>query len=287
MPLPRAGCAVAAVGDTVFVAGGTYWRDGQKVWCDRADRFDPTTGSWTALPPLPRLAGDAAGVACGEKFVVIGGGGSGIGDRSVLALDGDGKWEAWPELPAGRRSLAAAVHDREIFVFGGLTGGPSDFRAVTSGVWSATPGGRWIVRKPMPGPARFNIAVGSVGGRILVVGGCTPEGEGVRNLDDVLAYDPRTEVWSELGRLPEPSRGGFGVSVDGALYVFGGYTDRFTTTILRIDGATGEVARAGELPAGLADARFARWRDTVVGLSGEDGIKRRYPDTMRAKIPTT
>lgn len=287
MPLPRAGCAVAAVGDAIIVAGGTYWRDGQKFWCDRADRLDPTTGHWTPLPPLPRLGGDAAGVACSGSFVVVGGGGAGVGERSVLSLGGDGRWESWQALPAGRRSLGAAVHEGEIFVFGGLAGGPADFGAVATDVWSCRPRGQWVARQPLPGPSRFNTAAGSAGGRIILAGGCTPDGGSVRNLDEVLAYDPRADAWSVIGRLPEPSRGGFGVSNGDSLYILGGYTDRFRTTILRVDGMTGKVEQVGDLPVGLADARFVRCQNMIIGVSGEDGIKHRYPDVIRATIPRT
>ena len=279
MPLPRAGCAVAAVGGKVIVAGGTYWLDGQKFWCDRADAFDPVTNQWKSLPPIPRIAGDAAGVAADGKFAVIGGGGSGPGAVEVWAFDGTA-WLNWPAIPAPRRSCVAVFHDGRIFVFGGLSGNGTEFTTATNTVWCARPGEAWQPCAPIPAPLRFNLAVGSVGGRILVAGGCTADASGVRNLDDVLAYDAAADRWSSAGRLPTPCRGSAGVGHHGQLLVVGGYTDRFIDTLVAFDPVTGKTTPAGRLPVGLADTRFVAIGERIVGVTGEDGIKHRYTDTL-------
>jgi len=285
MPLPRAGCAVAALPDGVFVAGGTYWRDGRKFWCDRCDCFDPATNTWAPRPALPRLAGDAAGVACGESFVVVGGGGGAdAGERGVLALAADGTWHPWRDLPAGRRSAMAVWHEGSLLVLGGLAGGPTQFHTATRTVWCSEPNGRWQERRTMPGVARFNCAVGSVGGRLIVAGGCTPVEGGVCNLDEVLAYDPRTDVWETVGKLPAPCRGSWGLAGAGSLLIFGGYTDGFRREVWRWDAARARVETRGLLPVALADARFVSWQQTVIGLSGEDGVQRRFGETIRVPL---
>jgi large repetitive protein len=280
MPLPRAGCAVAALSDRIFVAGGTYWRDGKKFWCDRFDRFEPATNTWAALPALPRLAGDAAGVAHGPDFLVVGGGGSEIGSTSVLAWKADA-WETWAEMPAGRRSTMCVPHDGRLIVMGGLAGGPTQFNTATQTVWAADRAGKWTECRPMPGVARFNCAVGSVGSTIFVAGGCTPVEGGVRNLDEVLAYDPRGDRWEHVGQLPMPSRGGWGLADQGRLFIFGGYTDKFERAVLAWNATTAKVEACVNLPVGLADARFVRCQQSVVGLSGEDGVQRRFGETIR------
>jgi N-acetylneuraminic acid mutarotase len=281
MPLPRAGCAVGVLHDQVYVAGGTYWEGERKIWCDRTDSFDPVSNTWTAHPPVPRLAGDAAGVVVGESFAVIGGGAGGAGATEVWAFDGS-VWNPWPALPAPRRSCVAVLHEGQVFVLGGLAGAGTEFGTATNTVWRAPPGQLWTACAPMPAPIRFNLAVGSVGGRLFVAGGCTPDGGGVRNLDEILAYDAKADSWSRVGRLPMPCRGSSGVADGDRLLVVGGYTDEFLTQILAFEPASGRVSRVGELPVGLADTRFLKVGERVIGVTGENGIKRRFPDTLEA-----
>jgi N-acetylneuraminic acid mutarotase len=279
MPLPRAGCAVGVLAGQVYVAGGTYWEGGRKFWCDHTDSFDPVGNVWRAHPPVPRIAGDAAGVAAGGKFAVIGGGADGRGAAEVWAFDGT-NWQAWPALPAPRRSCSAVWHDGTIFVLGGLAGNGTEFGTATNTVWRSRPGEQWTECAALPAPIRFNLAVASLDGHLLVAGGCTPEAGGVRNLDEILAYDARSDKWSLVGRLPVACRGSSGV-VDGSRFlIVGGYTDRFIPDILAFDPALGTVIPAGAIPVGLADTRFVRVGKQFVGVTGEDGIKHRFPDTL-------
>jgi non-specific serine/threonine protein kinase len=284
-PQPRAGCAVAAEGDKVFVAGGTYWEDGRKIWTTRADCFAPATGAWSARPDLPHPIGDAAGVMHGGRFLVAGGGTADEIFAEIWQLDAEGWSRFASPLPAGRRSFVLLPYAGELLVLGGLTAGPTDYAAATSVVWRGGAGG-WTSVAPMPGPARLGFAAGNCDGRIVVAGGFTAaNGGGVANLDEILAYDPAADAWTQLGRLPCPVRGVGGLVLPGqGLLVFGGYTDAFSREIQLVDPRTGSVAAAGLLPTALADGRFV-WSDgRVVGLTGEDGIKLRYASCVSCEV---
>ncbi len=285
LPLPRAGCAAGVVGGQLMVAGGTYWVDGKKFWDQRVDAFEPATNRWQPLAQLPQPWGDAAAVAVDESFYILGGGADGVAQTSVQCYQ-RGAWDMVPRmvLPAPRRSSAAVVLDGTLYLMGGLTGTGSDFASATVTMWAAKPGEPWQERAPVPGPARFTSAVGAVGGKVIVVGGCTPEDGKVRNLDDILSYDPQRDQWSTLGRLPFALRGACGLVIGNQLVVFGGYTDKFLTQIISVDPRSGQTHVAGELPTGLADTRFFLFESQVVGVSGENGIKMRYPDTIAAAL---
>lgn len=283
MPLPRAGCAIAALGSEVLVAGGTYWAEGRKHWVDTADRFDPATGRWSSLPPVPRLAGDAVGVACGGEFVVLGGGGETEGSREVWATRG-GAWRPWPALPEARRTVGAGVIRETVYVVGGLAGQGTDYASATRTLWSCSGTGRWEERAPLPGPARFVGAVTAVGDCLVVAGGCVPDGAGVRNLDEILCYDARDDRWSRIGTLPRPCRAMGGLAHEGRVLWFGGYADAFADEILACDLATGVVTVVGRLPKPVADLRLVRLGGEVLALSGEDGMKLRYADCVRAPL---
>ncbi|MBL9216540.1 MAG: hypothetical protein JNG83_13770 [Opitutaceae bacterium] len=280
MPLPRAGCAAGVLGGRLIVAGGTYWSDGQKYWSDRVDAYDVAGNRWEPLAPLPQPRGDAPTVVVDDTLYILGGGVDGPAVTSVVAYRA-GAWSTLPRLalPAPRRSSVAAVVDGTIYLLGGLAGTWTEFASLTATVWAARPGAAWETRAPLPGPARFNAAVGVVGGRILLAGGCAVADGKVVNLDEVLAYEPRADRWSVIGRLPQPLRGACGLADGDRLLVVGGYTDRFLTQVLAVDGA-GKVAVAGELPVGLADTRFHRVGAQIVGATGENGIKLRFPGVL-------
>ena len=281
LPLARAGCAVGVLQGELVVAGGTYWQEGRKFWCEKVDSFDPATNRWPARAPLPRPGGDAAAVAHEGTLYVFGGGTEGVAESTAWAMR-DNRWSALPHLalPAPRRSVGVAVVNGTFYLLGGLTGTGSDFASATSTLWAARPDGRWEARAPLPGPARFNLSVGVVAGRIIVAGGCAPANGAVSNLDEIIAYDPSTDQWTLLGRLPFANRAASGLADESGLLMFGGYTDKFETGILRYDVPSGRVEPAGRLPVGLAGAQFLRMGPRILGLTGEHGIKMRFPSTL-------
>lgn len=281
VPEPRAGCAVGAEGDGIVVVGGTRWEDGRKLWCARTDRFAPATGAWESLAPLPQPLGEAAGAVFRGRMHVLGGGTADSISADVWRRT-DGGWERLGALPAPRRSAAAVVCGDELVVVGGMTAGPTDYAAATALVWRGD-GRAWSAAAPLPGPARLGFAAGWCAGRLVVAGGYAAAGAGVVNLDEILAYDPAADRWSVLGRLPVAVRGVSGLAWEGrGLLVFGGYSDAFSRRIFAIEPASGAVTEVGELPVGLADGRFVRCGDQVVGLTGEDGMKMRYAACIRS-----
>lgn len=59
----------------------------------------------------------------------------------------------------------------------------------------------WEQRAPLPVPNGGFVAA-ALGGRIVVAGGTTWDGDTKRWLDRLWSYDPATDRWSEAGRLP-------------------------------------------------------------------------------------
>jgi len=84
---------------------------------------------------------------------------------------------------------------------------------------SETPNGYWFDRADLP-TARQEILPGGLNGRIYVIGGWL-DGSSITNLVEV--YDPTTDTWSTVAPLPYPLHHCALASVDGILYVIGGY----------------------------------------------------------------
>src|ERR687887_2067155 len=77
----------------------------------------------------------------------------------------------------------------------------------------------WIFGQSMS-QRRSYVAAAELGGKIYVAGGAG--GETGRFLDIFQRFDPRTNSWTTLRRLPEPTRAGAGAALDGKVYVIGG-----------------------------------------------------------------
>jgi len=283
MPLALSGCAVAPWRERLLVAGGTSWRGGKKVWSGRVDAFDPSTDRWDPLPALPRPQGDAACLVLEDAVVILGGGSNDSSETTAWSFRGK-EWRDEPDLalPAPRKSLAAAIVAGTAYVIGGFENA-RDKNSASRLVWARDPASkRWEPRSPLPEFARFNPAVAVIDGRIFAAGGAVMDAGRIRNLDDVICYDPASDRWSEAGRLPVANRAGSGIARDGKLILLGGFTDDFERRIFRFDPATGRTEPAGLLPHPLADSRFALVQGRLYGVGGETGSKIRAPWTLEA-----
>ena len=107
---------------------------------------------------------------------------------------------------------------------------------------------------------RSYIAGAQVGDRIYAAGGMV--GETGRPLDLVARYDPATDTWETLRRLPEPVRAAAGAAVDGVFYVVGGTTaDGNTADMNAYDPETDTWAPRASLPE-------PRFNHAAVALGG-------------------
>jgi N-acetylneuraminic acid mutarotase len=276
LPRPRAHCAVAAWNGGALVAGGTFWEDGEKRWSARADWYDPAADRWEQLPPLPAPHAEGACLRVGGELLIVAGGGP-----RMLSSGGwswrEGAWRAAPDVPSDRpsRCPAAAVLGSTAYLFGGFSSrAGEDSASARTRSWTAGQD-RWRERTPMPGPPRFWTTAVAAGGRIFLVGGATWAAGAVRNLDDVLAYDPRRDRWSTAGRLPQACRGAGGLAAGGEILVLGGYAGGFLRRILAFDPRSGGTRAAGALPRPLAFSRFLRLRRRALAVTGEDGDQAR------------
>lgn len=169
LPASRANMCGALVGDTVFLYGGTAKPDATNALATLLSmNLSPKRPAWRELEPLPG---------------------------------------------PGRIFATAGAHDGSFYVFGGaaLHAAPDGkpVREWLRDAWRYTPGRGWkrladlprvAVAAPSPAPV--------VNGRLLVIGGDdgsqvnTPPGDHKGFHRDVLAYDPKTDQWEQLGDAP-------------------------------------------------------------------------------------
>ncbi len=158
---PRTGLAMVAYAGKLYRIGG--W-EAKNAAPDKWDlhssrdfaRFDPQSGKWENLTPLPKGRSSHDAALLGSRLYVIGG--------WQLAGPGDGEWHdtayvcdlaqdqlAWKEItkpPFNRRALAVAGYAGKIYVIGGM----DDSNDTTTGVNIYDPQtNAWSKGPAMPG----------------------------------------------------------------------------------------------------------------------------------------
>ena len=116
----------------------------------------------------------------------------------------------------------------------------------------------WTSLAPMP-EARWGLSAAALDGIVYVAGGVVGAGNGAHP-SEIMAYDPTTNGWRTVGRLPHGVRSPAMAAVNDRLYVLGGFRDDpgEVITLLQIfDPATGTVEAGPPMPSrrgGLAVA---------------------------------
>jgi N-acetylneuraminic acid mutarotase len=262
-------------------AGGSYWRDDQKFQSDRTDYFDPETNTWSAGPALPEVRSDAACATLHDAVYVFGGVIKQQLSNVVLRLDTSG-WRNLEEahLPEPRMYSVAAVIGDSVYLFGGLrtTG---DLSSASKTLWVWRPGSEWKTLAEFPGSARVSSAVAALNGKLYVFGGLHSSPAGLQNLDEAWTFDPNTNSWAELPKLPVARRAWSAVAKDGQILILGGYTNTFSDEIYAFNPGTRKSSLYGTLPHPLADAKYAIIGSRLVTAGGESGVKIRAPWTLQ------
>lgn len=285
--LPRsvAGYMGGVIHGKLLIIGGSYWENKQKHWSDLVQVFDPVADTWGNGAPLPAPRSDAASAGLNGDLYIFGGGAGTEIRKDGLVLR-NGQWVALPdaELPEPRRYPAALSSHGFIYLLGGMSKA-DDYTSVTNTFWRWRPKSKgWEVLPSLPGPGRINHAMAEIGGSIYVFAGATTGGPDVVNLSDAYKYDPAAEKWTRLPDLTVARRAWWAMGLgDGAL-VLGGYTDDFVREVYTYDPQH-NLQPVTPLPQAVADSKFFRIGNLVVGTGGEVGPGVRGKRTFEAEVP--
>jgi len=200
------------------------------------DCFDPMSGLWESLRPMPTARYDCS-AACVAGFLYVVGGRDGSEPEFALGTmerfdPADGRWASLPSVPTPRYRGAAAAVGGKLCVVGGC--GELQTLAVVDRfdpervVWEVLP--------PLAGKGRSHCAAASVGGFLHVVGGADT---GFRSLRTVECLDCALGRWELLQPMPTPRFSCAAAVVAGMLYVAGGVSDGWSPvpTVERFDAA--------------------------------------------------
>jgi len=174
------------------------------------------------------------------------------------------RWQAETSLPEGRSEMAAVIYAGQIFLAGGVT---------PQGVSPALlrynfENGKWEERAVLPAAvSRVQAAV--VGEKIYLPGGCREDGSATNQFQ---VYDPRLDHWETAAPLPEALCGYALATLEGKLYLFGGWDGRQARdSVYSYDPLTDTWSKAGAMPGPAAYAVALAAEDKLYVIGGFDG----------------
>ncbi|MBK8214825.1 MAG: hypothetical protein IPK71_13885 [Myxococcales bacterium] len=283
MSIPRrSATAVDLVGGSVAVIGGELGLGPPTVLAS-TERYDPTTGRWSAGttlaigrsgPTVTRLRTGEVIVVGGLRYDAAGASVTDV-DRCTADLLGCRMSRALPEPRAAHG--ASLLSDGRVLVTGG---GARVFESAqslyaTSTIYDPT-SETWSDGPPLPAPRFGHVAVTGANGQVLLVGGAlAPQGESIAS--DVLALDAGTTRFVVSGRLTTPRWLHSATSLpSGKVLVTGsavlGYQLGSATSAELFDPSTGTSREVGTLHRTYFGAHALLPNDQVLVVGGGKSI---------------
>ena len=285
IPLPRGGYFAAWQNGGLWLAGGSYWKDGKKLWTNETSFYDPRTGKWSVGKPIPKAFGYGVTAAIGKDIYILGGiDGDGQPNKEIYRLR-NGRWTTIGESPAAFIFPAYATVGKKVYVFGGSSS-PTDVTTASRNVWIYdTKSNKWESGPAIPGDPRQIFSAAAVGQEIFVFGGLTQKaGEQISNLDDAYRFSTKTNTWTKIRKMPIAMRAFWAGSDGESVYLLGGYSDGGIDTVYRYSPAKDSYELVSKLPQPLMDTKFIFANGTFYGASGEDKLVSRFPGIVIGRI---
>ncbi|NWG47304.1 MAG: hypothetical protein HXY25_12270 [Alphaproteobacteria bacterium] len=223
-PMARIASAPAVVGERIYFLGGfadPRLRETLEIYS-----YDPKADEWRTHPDMPVGTNHVMPAVVEDRYIWIAGGfrGSHPGTATDAVFRYDTVTERWEEqvpLPAPRASGALVHVNGRLHFFGGAG---LERHVSYPEHWTLDPRApaAWVPAAPMPEP-RAHFAAAVANGKIYVLGGIHHHDglDGVTlNRDDLdLAhrYDPQSDSWEEIPRLPAPRS-----HMEGSTFAYGG-----------------------------------------------------------------
>jgi N-acetylneuraminic acid mutarotase len=169
------------------------------------------------LAPLLSVRQEHAVAVLGGEVLVIGGFTPDATD-SVEAYDpASDLWRALAPFPSVLHHANVAVVGERLFVAGFYVG--SSFTSASGEVFEYDRAGdAWAARSPLPaGTERASACVAALDGLVYLFGGARDG-----SVSDASVYDPGTDAWRELPRLPEAREHCAAGAIGGRIVIAGG-----------------------------------------------------------------
>ena len=286
----EAGGAGAYLDGDLVIAGGTAWNKDEKLWLKTVQIYRPQKNLWREGPPLPLSLAYGPYVSSENGLEIFGGSDGKTAHRTSWKLDSaKTRWQETGSAPADVLLGRAARIGDSVFLFGGCAD-IVDLTKCSDAVWRRDGDGGWHRVSTIPdGPVALS-AIASSASAIYLFGGCSmPAGGKVVNHSGAYRYDPVTNRWNTIRKLPVANRGLTALAVDDrSIYLLGGYADSgFTSEVISYDIREDLYRRLPSMPLSAASIEFVRNGQTLYGAGGEDRMRSRSARLFEGRLVET
>jgi len=191
-------------------------------------RFDPATGQWTQLTPLPVADSDMGAAFIGGQLITFGGENGLTVFPTVRAYNLASKtWSTLPPMAQARHGMGVAVIGNTVYAIDGASlPGHNGSTATMQNAAIATPAaslqaaGPWLVGKNSPFPVQQLHAAILNQTQIWLAGGLTGATQATNKTE---YFDPTLHVWTPGPPLPFQVHHAMLVTYQGKLWLIGGF----------------------------------------------------------------
>jgi serine/threonine protein kinase len=274
--------APATVLDKIVMPGGLVGRGDDLEATRTVATYDPGIGGWDTGAPLPQPLHHAMAATYHGRVVVMGGWVpegpdlTATTSNRVYELRGD-RWVRLADMRSPRAAGAAAVADGKLVV----VGGQADGRLVpTTEIFD---GDKWTAGPDMP-TAREHLAAVSDKRFLYAVGGRDLKASA--NLDALERYDPETDKWTTLARMPD-RLGGLGAArIGGTIAALGGEDESKVFRTLLLYDIGGDRWTSGEpMPTPRHGMGVVAVGNALYALGGSDRLGHRSSSKVAELLP--
>ena len=218
-----------AAGGKMYVMGGLApgWKPRGLVY-----EYDPAADKWTKKKPMALSSHHVAVTELNGKIYAFGGFvPPQSGPPAWLPIDNvweydpaEDSWKALAPMPTKRGSPVAAVVGGKIYVIGGRTGAAFISVATNTNIVEEydPASDSWGASKARMPSARSAVASGTYRDRIYIAGGEFQDDSMMAAFRALEAYQPPTNSWAILPRMPVPRHGLAGGVVGNRLHLVSG-----------------------------------------------------------------
>ncbi|XP_055348232.1 kelch-like protein diablo [Paramacrobiotus metropolitanus] len=234
--IPRKSYAIESL---VICAGGhrSHFRTSLS---DSVECFNPRTSKWKNLVHLPYAIARSGLIAINEDLFVCGGifgqSSKDVTPRAIRYSSSLARWDDVAPMNTGRGDLGIAAIDGYIYAVGGHDSEKQVLASVERYDGAAD---QWAYKASLPTPLE-KLAIVGFEGKVFVFGGCTSNRHTIGNTgfcnyvatDSAFCYDPKSNLWSELPRMPTARyRASACAGSDGLIYVIGGVRKSYLSCV--------------------------------------------------------
>lgn len=216
--------AAVAYNGMIYTFGGSVLPFSGAV--NEAYSYNPATNTWTAIAPMPTARGGIRAEVINGKIYIAGGMNASGDSVAILEIYDPvtNTWASASNMSEPRDNAGTAVIDGKLYVVGGRerlgSGVTINGTKNTAEVYDPATG-LWTPIANMP-TGRRTMVVGTINGRIQVVGGEYNDADPDFIFRVNEEYDPLTNTWSTLTTPPNPRHGAAFTTIDNVLYISGG-----------------------------------------------------------------